>query len=176
MKTIHNIEESDFPKWKYAGGDHWPRERELLPRDRHARTFEQLFPGRDYPDHVDACACGKEIKFNCYLKPQHEKFDNNTTLIAVGSCCIEKFIGEKSTRKCTQCGGHNARRTSSKCMKCTDVYCSRINCRTKRYKSCELCYCCKYPGNGICKDCSKPVKGNYQRCYTCSQQFFKKLR
>ena len=176
MEEQHGILEADFPNWSYAGGDHFPRDRELLPRDRHARTFEMLFPGREYPEHTSSCPCGQTVHYNCYIKPKNEKFDHDTRLVAVGSCCVEKFMGESCTRKCAQCGGHNARRTSAKCKACTDVYCSRINCRTKRYKSNELCYCCKYPGNGSCKDCKRPVKGNYQRCYTCSQKFFNKLR
>lgn len=172
MLAQHSIRECDFPRYKYAGGDHYPRERELQSKDRHARTFALLFPGREYDDAVERCPCGKDIQYNCYIKHEDAEYNNSTELIAVGSCCIEKFMGESCTRKCVQCGLHNSRRKSAKCRACTDVYCCRTNCRTKRYKSNELCYTCKYPGNGVCKDCGKAVKGNYQRCYTCNKKFF----
>lgn len=106
LNDIYGIDKEEILEYEWVGG-HYPAiddEIPLINTDeaiRQARRFVKIFPKRDFPAYECECLCETPIKNNAYIAKNRD-YD---TIIAIGSCCVRKFITNKmtDTNICTEC-------------------------------------------------------------------------
>ena len=137
--------------WKYAGGD----------TGHHSNYYYMAFSHLQQPEHTDRCVCDHVMQENCYTT-------DGTDMIAVGNCCIKKFVNQ-SGRTCDKCGEPHKNRKVNRCNLCREEYGDRTykcdKCgepHTNRFVNrCESCR------RGCCDSCDCPINPNYRECYSC---------
>jgi hypothetical protein len=177
------LTEEEIKKWQYCGGDY----------ASHRHYFELRFPKRKFPDHVQRCVCGHDIKRNAYIC--NEIGDYNS-IIPIGSCCIKHFMTNGLRRTCETCGVIHQNRLINKCNDCRTLCCGFkvkqdgkcFQCKKKEdieknHESCFQCGTLKRIGVECleCRrietlrrlnepkkcECGKQIESKYDRCWTC---------
>ena len=131
----------DLTKYKYCGGDYGCHENyfRLL-----CKTHKYIRPEKKY-----SCVCEQSIVNNCYIT------NDNNTLIVMGSCCIKRFLPEKSAgRTCEKCNNPHKNRIINLCN----------DCRTKKHIPVKQSLPKK------CLNCDKQIDPKYIRCYKCFEK------
>ena len=97
--TLEEIQSGD---WRYCGGD----------KGHRRKYFHLSQPGREHPEREVECACGHEIKENCYIT-------NGDRVIVLGNVCVKRFLPENlAGRNCSVCGCRHKNRKVNKCNDC----------------------------------------------------------
>ena len=121
--AAHGLTYEDVKQnWKYAGGD----------TGRHSNYYDMAFSHLQEPEYTDRCVCDHVIQENCYIT-------DGTDMIAIGNCCIKKFMN-KSGRTCDKCGEPHKNRVVNRCNICRQ---------------------------GCCDSCGKNINSEYKKCYEC---------
>jgi len=125
-----DLKEIDSGLWYYIGGN----------SDRHYRYFKLKFPSKPLPTYSENCICGQSIKENCYIY-------NGKDIKILGSCCIERFLPNGISRKCSNCSEIHNNRKDNLCNECRVDFLTCKICGTpvekdfklQKYITCDTC-------------------------------------
>jgi len=128
--------------WGYSGGRTYSEKKP----NRHSRYFNIVYGNNAIkPDFINHCICGNRLYTdNCYITNRSKK-----KTLALGSCCIKKFVTKKN-RTCLNCEEDHRNKKDNLCHDCR-----------KKYKTC-LC-------------CNAVIKKQYNYCYKCNMKDIEEL-
>ena len=113
--------------WKYCGGDTENKDKNYFKT--YFKNIEVLIDEKE-----EYCVCGHAITNNCYIT-------NDEEILVIGSCCIKKFIKNK-TRTCEKCNEPHNNRACNRCNNCRKGVCDK--CDEKYPKQYKYCWSCRY--------------------------------
>lgn len=91
-------------------------------RDKGREYFREKFPDNTpFPDDEKQCVCGHNIQENCYVCPDPR--NGPYGIVVLGNCCVKKYIREKRSKTCQDCGEKHRNRNVDLCHNCRDDIC-----------------------------------------------------
>jgi hypothetical protein len=104
--------------FKYTGGDgnrqgqHYDDEKEFKA-NRHY-NYWMTTRNQPFPPPKGYCICETRINENCYAVDKRD----NKTIVCLGNCCIERFLGDNAKRTCERCEKPHRNRKDNFCKEC----------------------------------------------------------